>query len=190
MPRDSLFEELYRKNTRAVVGFFVKRGFSSDEANDLAQETFLRVYKAMDTMREPEAARKFAFTTAANIWRNELRNRGALKRSGKVESLDAEGQQDALELEAGPGLTVGSPEDETLLRERRKQLSDALNQLPPRMRTAVKLRVDQGLKYHEIAAVMGVSIDTIKAQLYQARGRLREILGADFLGVAEPEAKE
>jgi RNA polymerase sigma factor (sigma-70 family) len=76
------------------------------------------------------------------------------------------------ELVSGEGTAL----DSMIERERRAALLKALKELPPQMRICCELRYIRGLKYHEIAAVMKVSIETVKAHLHQARKRLQEIL--------------
>jgi len=62
-------------------------------------------------------------------------------------------------------------------------LSSALAQLPPQMRRCVELRFGQELKYREIAAVMKISVDTVKSHLFQAREHLRQIVGEHFADI-------
>jgi RNA polymerase sigma-70 factor (ECF subfamily) len=69
------------------------------------------------------------------------------------------------------------PFDRALAAERRERLARAMAELPPRMRTCLALRVVQGRSYEEIAAAMGLSVETIKAHLHQARRRLAASLG-------------
>ena len=72
------------------------------------------------------------------------------------------------------------PLDGVLADERSKKLRRAFEELPPQMRRCVMLRVDQDLKYREIAVQMDVSIDTVKAHLFQARQILKNKLGDYF----------
>jgi RNA polymerase sigma-70 factor (ECF subfamily) len=69
-----------------------------------------------------------------------------------------------------------------LAEERVRILRQALGELPPKMRQVVYLRLDQGLKYREIAAAARVSIDTVKAHLHQARRQLEARLLGYFAG--------
>ncbi len=169
-------EDLFRRYHRPVVSFFLRRGFSVDESRDLAQETFLRVYRNRESFRGDSSIETWLFQIAANLYKNQLRTQGTLKRdreeipleeseAGTV-ALDGEGENDPLEAILG--------------REREKLLRDALAELPPQMKKAVFLRVDGDLKYREIAEEMSVSIETVKAHLYQARQHLRDRLGNYF----------
>ena len=158
--------------------FFARRGVGPEECHDHAQETFLRVYMGMERLRDADAARSYLFTTAANLWRNEIRIHQAAKRHGTEVTLDEAALGMGASLAAGdkPAPPLGS----ALSRERAELVRAALKELPPRMRRCVVLRLDQDLKYREIAVIMQVSVDTVKAQLHQARQRLEEILGEHF----------
>lgn len=174
-------DELYRQYYRPVVYFFARRGFSRDESCDLAQETFLRVYKNMETFRGESSEVTWLFQIAANLYKNTLRSHSTQKRDG----LEV-----PLELSGGGGMIdqaccchEGDALDTLLIEERARILRKALEDLPPQMRQAVILRVDRDLKYREIAEVMRVSIETVKAHLYQARQHLRDKLADYFTDV-------
>lgn len=179
---DDLFCELFGRYYSPVRSFFLRRGFTGEEAADLAQETFTRAYQRLDTLRERESARSWLFAVAINVLRNSLRSLNAAKRSGEEVPFD-EAAEPAGETQATPsarGMTEETALDELLTREREELLRRALDELPPRMRQAVLLRVGHELRYREIAELQQVSVDTIKAQMLQARRRLRERLGEHF----------
>lgn len=128
---------------------------------------------------------------AANVWKNSLRERQAVKRSAPVESLEAvmergEAVGDASAVRRAP---LAGPLDEALERERGRKLRDAVSSLPPRMRRSVMLRIDRGLRYREIASMMQVSVDTVKTQLHQARQRLKVELG-EYFSMGDDEGEE
>jgi RNA polymerase sigma factor (sigma-70 family) len=173
----ALFDPLFDRYYRSVVYFFARRGVAAEECHDHAQETFLRVYMGMERLRDADAARSYLFTTAANLWRNEIRNHQAAKRRGTEVALD----ESTLSPRPGTrGDSLALPLGSAIAHERAKLVRAALERLPPRMRRCVLLRLDQDLKYREIAVIMQVSVDTVKAQLHQARQRLEEILGEHF----------
>jgi RNA polymerase sigma-70 factor, ECF subfamily len=177
------FHEIFNEYYRAVFAFFSKRGFSTEECHDLAQDTFLRVYRKLETFRNEGRFEAWLFQIAANIYRNTLRGQGALKREGQEVPLDelneerAAGQGDRAPAWLGhdPGPLIQALEG-----ERKRVLRDALDGLPAQMRRCVLLRIDGDLRYREIADLMRVSIDTVKAHLYQARQQLKEKLGDYF----------
>jgi RNA polymerase sigma-70 factor (ECF subfamily) len=170
--------QLFNLHYRKVVNFFCRRGCSPDDSRDLTQDVFSRVFNAIDTFRRESRFERWLFEIAINIFRNYLRRKGAEKRDAPEVSIDI-----SLEGERGPGSKVEpvseekSALDSIIDREQRKALLGAFQKLPAQMRTCCELRYLQGLKYHEIATVMKISIETVKAHLHQARKRLMEILG-------------
>jgi len=173
---ESSCREIYQLFRRRTFSFFAVRGFPSDECAELTQETFIRVFLGIGRLHSPPRFATWLFEIAANVYRNELRRRGAGKRDTIEESIEdlvqteAAGRPDAL-----PALGSKAPDPlaETLRRERLENLRTELEQLPPQMRRCVYLRLYQDLKYREIAALMGISIETVKAHLHQAQKRLK-----------------
>ena len=176
------FHQIFCRYSRLVFSFFAKRGFSTEECQDLVQETFLRVYRSLGTFRGDARFETWLWQIAANVYRNTLRSQSTQKRDAEMVGLDEplggapeEGDRSTL-LEAGGR----GPLDGVLADERSKLLRSALEDLPVQMRRCVLLRVDQDLKYREIADLMKVSIDTVKAHLFQARQALKSKLGDYF----------
>ncbi len=184
-PEES-FRRIHRHYYPLVRSFFARRGFTEQEIEDLAQETFFRVYRKLDGFRGDSQFETWLFQVTANVYKNELRSRTAQKRDAQEVSLE--------DAESGPpggegGVSLTAVEtgalDDMLTGERAEMLHRAMRELPPQMRRCVELRVCWDLKYREIAVLMGVSIDTVKAHLFQARQLLRNKLGGYF---AEPIA--
>lgn len=166
-----------------VCSYFRRQGVREDQASDLAQETFLRVHRNLSYFRREASLRTWIFHIAKNVWFNELRSRFAEKREGREISLQKI-------TEEGPSLAddrrfdgwAGSQGalESILADERRAKLFEALRRLPERMRRCVLLRIHGELKYREIAALMKISIQTVKSQLSQAQDRLSQELGPYF----------
>ncbi|MEE8523828.1 MAG: RNA polymerase sigma factor, partial [Thermoanaerobaculia bacterium] len=140
--------------------------------------TFLGVYKGLDRFRGDSSVDTWLFKIAANIWRNAIRSRSANKRDGL--EITSSGTADE------PGLfsagSQGSPDplDGALADERVSLLRAAIDELPAQMRRCLLFRVDHDMKYREIAAVLQISIQTVKSQLFQAKERLKERLADHF----------
>ncbi|HVG10135.1 MAG TPA: sigma-70 family RNA polymerase sigma factor [Thermoanaerobaculia bacterium] len=166
-------EELFRRYHKSVVSFFTRRGVPLEESRDLAQETFFRVFKHIDRFRGDSSVETWLFQVASNLYKNTLRSQATKKRDAQEVPLEEEQAADLVHDKAGGAL------HKMLTQEEAKKLREALEKLPPQMRIAVLLRVDGDLKYREIADVMHVSIETVKAHLYQARQHLRHHL-ADY----------
>ncbi len=174
--REKIFEQVYVLYADAILVFFMRRGFSPEDSHDLRQETFLNLFRGIDTFRGRSTFDTWLFGIAANVWRNRLRAGSALRRDGQEVPLPSgEGSEAAVS-----GAARSEQEDRVVSRELGDRLSDALSELPPKMRRCALLRFRQGLKYREIATLTGTSVATAKAQIHQARGRLRERL-ADVL---------
>jgi RNA polymerase sigma-70 factor, ECF subfamily len=172
------FEELYRRFRPLVQAFFIRKGFSSEESRDLTQEVFLRVFKGIDTFRGESRFERWLWEIADNIYLNELRRRKTEKRHAIEQSLDAPMESGN---ERSPALEIPaqdlSPEEQVLRRQGLAVLRSAFQELPDQMRRCCILRYEKGLKYQEIAVVMKISIETVKAHLHQARKRLTVLLG-------------
>lgn len=180
-------DELRRRFERyfgPVYYFFLNRGLPREEARDLTQETFLRVYQSMSGFRGEASFETWMFQIATNLWRNHVRSRHAEKRSAQEVSLEAaaeEGRQLPLDRPLPGRAPQAGPLDGLLAGEQRAVLRQALAELPPKMRRCVLLRIDQDLKYREIAELLRVSIETVKSQLSQARDRLEAEVGRYFV---------
>lgn len=168
--------ELYNLFFPRVRGFFAKHGFSPDDCEELTQQTFIRVFTAIRDLRFASHFARWLFEIAANIYRNELRRRGAAKRDALEESVEeliecrGQGRSGTVAALSSKAL---SPLEGALRLERRESLRKKLDQLPPQMRHCVFLRLYQELKYREIAELMKISVETVKAHLHQAQQRLR-----------------
>jgi len=185
--REENFRRLFERYYRPVYRFFEKRGFSVDDCHDLTQETFIRVYKGVETFRREARFETWLFQIAAHTFQKALRYQSARQRAGQHVSWEGTAEREQVGLNEGePSMfsSKRSPIDEVLEKERAELLRRAVEQLPEQMRKCVMLRVDQELSYQEIAVVLRLSVETVKAHLHQARQRLKVKLAEYF---AEPE---
>jgi RNA polymerase sigma-70 factor (ECF subfamily) len=175
------FEAVFREHFKPLVYFFGRLGASGDECRDLAQEAFSRAYKARESFRGEASVQTWLQKIARNLWRNRSRNQAAGKRRAievSIHSADADNE----DMELTDGLGKGgrlNPEDRLLMAESLARLKEALAKLPPQRKRCLYLRIE-GHKYREIAAFMGISIQSVRSHLNQAREQLRELLGEDF----------
>jgi len=183
--REEIFRQLFHAYFRQVHAFFSRRGFPADLCQDLAQETFLKVHKGLPTFRREARFETWLFQIAANLYRNTLRSQSTQKREAQEVSLDEIAEHEpACGCLSTEGESSEGPLAQVLTEEQARVLRSALEGLPTQMRRCVLLRVDQDLRYREIADLMRVSIDTVKAHLYQARQQLKGKLAGYF---ADPE---
>ncbi|HKH48855.1 MAG TPA: sigma-70 family RNA polymerase sigma factor [Thermoanaerobaculia bacterium] len=196
-PIEAIFEQI-RSGARSEEGFrllfdrfywplfrfFEHRGFSTEECQDLIQETFLRVYRGIEGFRGEARWEHWLFRIAANTAVKALRHQAAAKRAGHTVPLDGEDVADSTPAAAGGASRSAEspgPLRHLLGKEMRELLSEAVAGLPPQMRRCVRLRVFQELDYEEIADILQISPSTVKVQLFKARKRLQLELG-DLLG--------
>lgn len=167
-----LFPSLYRRYLPGVVAYLMKFGFDRDKAEDLAQDTFVRVYENMDSWRQ-EAEWAYLRTAAQHVALNEIRRRHAGIRSGIEVAIDGA---------KAPELPTPGPDTSSRLieaQEHSRQVTEsrkAIEQLPTRLRGPLELRL-RGHSYKAIAATLRLSLDTVKTRIYEAKGKLREMLG-------------
>ena len=176
--------DVFREYAPAVEYFFSRRGFPREDCRDLTQETFLKAFRGLPRFRDEAELRTWILRIAMNVYRNNLRWRHADKRrqdkTVALEAVNPDGESVALAEDELLPRSSENPLEIVLENEGRRMLRDAVAELPPQMRRCVQLRIDQSLKYREIAAIMKVSVDTVKTQLHQARRRLKDDLDPYF----------
>ena len=174
MNNDDRFRSLYQRFFLKIVRFFMRSfHLSEDDARDLTQETFLRVYRAIEEYRG-DAEWAFLETTARHVAFNKIRAQNTAKRRGKTEDID---DLKTREPAALPGPDYAERQEQAI---RVRQLRDAVAELPAGQRQCIRLQLD-GFRYHEIAKFLGVSEDAVKSRRRDGLKRLREKLGAGAL---------
>jgi RNA polymerase sigma-70 factor (ECF subfamily) len=143
-----------------------------DEALDLSQEVFLRVFRTLAGFRGQSALRTWIYRIVVNQARNRQRWWRRRHRADQV-SLDAHVEQFGdLESQNDPS----TPDRMFVRKETATRIWNALDQLPFDQRTALVLREIDGLRYDEIAFSLGIAVGTVKSRLTRARQALREEL--------------
>jgi RNA polymerase sigma-70 factor (ECF subfamily) len=175
------FHWLFERHYAQMLRFFRRKGFDPEECRDLTQETFISVYKGLKDLRQPEQFESWLFAIAHNIWCSLLESRSAQKRAATVLSLESQNENDDLPPIAARLAAGGAdPLTVALDKEKLEKLREALERLPHQMRRCAQLRVVHDLSYLEIASLMGISVNTVKAHLHQAQQALRTHLSAYF----------
>jgi RNA polymerase sigma factor (sigma-70 family) len=142
---------------------------------DLSQEVWIRVYRNIKNLNEPEKFRGWLSRIATNLFYDELRKR---KRNSQPLSLDAPILLNGSELDWEIAADGPSPEDNLATHEFYEQLRGAIADLPDAFRQTIILREIDGRSYEEIAEATQVSIGTVKSRIARARLRLQEQLGS------------
>jgi RNA polymerase sigma-70 factor (ECF subfamily) len=147
-----------------------------DEALDLSQEVFLRVFRTLGSFRGQSALRTWIYRIVINQARNRQRWWRRRHRSAQV-SLDEHLQQNGDMESHGEAL----PDRLLASKETAAFIWQAMDRLPFDQRTALILREIDGLRYEEIAFSLGIAVGTVKSRLTRARQALR----AELLGLAK-----
>lgn len=171
---DASFEVLVKQHAGAVIGLAWRLIGHRDDAEDLAQEAFLRLHRSLPDFRGDSRISTWLYRTTSRLAIDYLR-REQLKRK-LFFFRQTEDDQDPVELATdrrdNPGLEVQS-------REAIKQLREAMTKLSPRQQVVFTLRHQDGLPLQEIAAHLGMETGTVKSHLHRAVTLLRKEL-ADY----------
>jgi RNA polymerase sigma-70 factor, ECF subfamily len=170
--QDAALSALMERHATPIFHFLYRMLGSEDDANDLAQETFVRVYRARASYRPEQKLSAWLYTIAANLARNQLRWRS---RHPNV-SLDAESETSGQSLGESMPASVPAPDQAAELSERIAGVHAAVLRLPDDLREAVVLCEWEDLAVAEAAAVLNTTAKAVESRLYRARQLLRERL--------------
>ena len=169
------FDTLVTRYTNDVFGLLFHITQDAEEASDLTQETFLRVFKAIKKFRGEADLKTWLFRIAINQSHNRFRWWKRRKRE-KTVSMDAPVGESETPLSETFKSGIENPEENILRREREMVLINALQKLPEIFREAVVLCDIEGLSYEEIASVLDINIGTVKSRIARGREELRRKL--------------
>lgn len=161
--------ELVGEHHRMVLNLATHLLADREEAMDLAQEVFLRVFRTIHRFRGQSSLKTWIYRITINQVRNRQRWWRRRHRS-EVVSLDLHLDRGG---DAGLGTSVLAPDRIFACRELAGLLQRALDRLPFEQRTAIVLREIEGMTYDEIAFSLGLAVGTVKSRLTRARQALR-----------------
>lgn len=170
----SVFELLVRRYERELFGYLRRYLGDDDLADDVFQNTFVAVYRKIGQYEPGRPARPWLYAIATNQAIDSLRrqNRRGAGRAESPTAADDDGEVRSLfELLPTPG---DSPIEEADRAEQRQLVRAAVARLPDILRQVVILAYFQGLKYKEVADVLGIPVGTVKSRLHAALTRLSE----------------
>jgi RNA polymerase sigma-70 factor (ECF subfamily) len=174
---EAAFRELIRRYQRPIFSIIYRMVRDRELAEDLAQETFIKVLNAIDSYRPEHKFSSWIFKIANNAAIDHLRRR-------ELDTLSLEGAPDALtpERQEATALQVRdrteSPLEELEARELGSQIEQAIAGLRPEYRSCIMLRHVEGRAYEEIAEILGLPLGTVKTYIHRARAELRAQLGS------------
>ena len=173
---EAAFAEIVRRYRNQITNYVYRMTNDYEAAVDLAQETFLRVYRAAERYQTSYAFSTYIYRIATNLAISELRRRKRrrlVSLSGFFQGRDG-GSGDSMELDPPDGCPL---QDVALVEdERRGAVARAIATLPEKYRAPLVLRDVEGRSYDEIASILEMSEGTVKSRINRARTFLREKL--------------
>jgi RNA polymerase sigma-70 factor, ECF subfamily len=171
----SAFDLLVRKYQHKVVKLVLRYVRNPAEAEDIAQEAFIKAYRALPQFRGDSAFYTWMYRIAINTAKNSLASRDRSPIAYDLDLTDPEESHSVQTKLQDPD----TPEGMALTEEIRGIVNSAIEGLPEELKTAIVLRELDGLSYEEIAAAMDCPVGTVRSRIFRAREaidkRLREV---------------
>lgn len=170
------FDLLVIKYQNKIIQLAYRYVHDQDEAMDVAQEAFIKAYKAIGRFRGDSAFYTWIYRIAINTAKNHLVASGRRPPRSDIDAQEAE------QYDSAAGLKEYATPERMLLKDEIKQtIASAIDGLPDDLRTAITLRELEGLSYEEIAEAMECPIGTVRSRIFRAReaidGKLKPLLG-------------
>ena len=171
------YRELVRRYQRPIFSLIFRMVRDRERAEDLSQETFIKVLNALESYRPEYKFSSWIFKIANNAAIDHLRRK-------ELDTLSLDGAPDATTSERREGTSLQladsseSPLQELEARELGGEIERAIVQLRPEYRSCILLRHVEGYAYEEIAEMLDLPLGTVKTYIHRARGELRELLAS------------
>lgn len=171
------FDLLVLKYQHKIFGLIGRYVRDADEVQDVAQEAFIKAYRALPRFRGDSAFYTWLYRIAINTAKNHLVSRSRRPPGSDIELEDAE------YLENGGSLReIENPENALFGAELKAVVENAISALPEDLRTAITLREFEGLSYEDIADIMGCPIGTVRSRIFRARETIDGLVGQQMHG--------
>lgn len=165
------FDEVYERFGELVYNLALRLSGNREEAADLTQEIFLRVYRHLGSFGGRSTLKTWIFRVALNHCRDRL------SRFSPATLPIEDGMEDGSTTLADP---ARSPEEMALAADDGRRVAEGLSRLPQVFREAVVLRDLEGLSYEEIAEVLGTRVGTVRSRIARGRDQLRSLLESGY----------
>jgi len=163
----------YQQRIMKVLSRYVR---DTHEVEDLAQEAFIKAYRALPNFRGDSAFYTWLYRIAINTAKNFIVAQGRRPPGSDIDATEAEGYEGASALKE-----YASPERETMKEEVKETIFRTIDSLPEDLKTAITLRELEGMSYEEIAEAMECPIGTVRSRIFRAReaidNQLKPLLG-------------
>jgi RNA polymerase sigma-70 factor (ECF subfamily) len=174
------FELLVTKYHRKIIRLISRLVRDPAEVEDVAQDAFIKAYRALPQFRGESAFYTWLYRIAVNTAKNYLATQSRRpEASSDIDAEEAETFADGEQLR-----DINTPESMLHTRQVAETVNRAMEALPEELRTAITLREIEGLSYEEIAEAMGCPIGTVRSRIFRAREAIAEKL-RPLLGTAE-----
>ena len=171
----SAFDLLVLKYQSRVIAISTKYVKDIQLAEDIAQESFFKAYKSIDSFREESAFYTWLYRITANTAINYLSSK---KRKSELLEADVSNREgESIDIFDIPG--GESPEDILNANSLREDIFKNMSNLPEEIRTAVTLREFEGLSYEEIAEILGCPLGTVRSRIFRARKLILEFINQE-----------
>ena len=165
------FDLLISKYQHRIVSLVARYVSDQTEAQDVAQEAFIKAYRAIDRFRGDSAFYTWLYRIAINTAKNWLVARKRRPPASDIDAVDAEQYDMNSRLKE-----QGTPENELMREEIKRTVFDTIAELPEDLRTAIMLREMEGMSYEDIAITMDCPIGTVRSRIFRAREAIDEKL--------------
>jgi RNA polymerase sigma-70 factor (ECF subfamily) len=177
------FDLLVLKYQHKIFGLISRYVQDSHEVQDVAQEAFIKAYRALPRFRGDSAFYTWLYRIAINTAKNHLVSRGRRPPERDVEVADAE------YFDSGSALRdMENPENSLMGAELEAVVNNAIKNLPDDLRSAVTLREFDGLSYEDIAEIMDCPVGTVRSRIFRARDAIDKQVQAQMSGERAQEA--
>jgi RNA polymerase sigma-70 factor (ECF subfamily) len=166
----------YQRKLGRLLSRFIR---NPSEVEDVAQEAFIKAYRALPSFRGESAFYTWLYRIGINTAKNYLVSQGRrAPTTTEFDSEEAEGFEDAEQLR-----NINTPENELMSKQIAETVNKAMESLPEELKTAITLREIEGLSYEDIAGMMNCPIGTVRSRIFRAREaiaeKLRPLLGTN-----------
>lgn len=173
------FDLLVLKYQHKIFGLISRYVRDADEVQDVAQEAFIKAYKALPNFRGESAFYTWLYRIAINTAKNYLVSRARRPPGSDVEIEDAEYHDNG-----GSLRDIETPENVLFGAELKAVVDSAISGLPEDLRTAITLREFDGLSYEDIADIMDCPVGTVRSRIFRAREAIDQLVRAQMNGDA------